>query len=283
VQSPSIRTRLRPRRASRSRFLPLGLAGLAVAFLLIAAALARDHPYGVSGAWTLVFSDNFNGRSVDHGKWEPTRYGHEDGGDAPFDPAVEDAWFSSRNVAVRDGHLVITIRRQAKFISGKTYRFSSGVLQSQQHYLVKPPIYIEARIKVPRCDGCWPAFWMVPKHAWPPETDILEFFGTDSDVRPSFNYHPPGGQPAIGPIKYGERQADYTGGYHTYGLLWDGYKAIPHLDGKAYPLGPNSRRESVQLPEALILNLSVRAGHNPADGSQMLVDWVRAWRPGASH
>lgn len=280
MQSPSIRRRLR---ASRSRFLPLGLAGLAVAFLLIAGAPLRDHPYGVSGTWTLVFSDNFSGHSVDRGKWEPTRYGQEHGGDAPFDPSADDAWFSSRNVTVRDGHLVITIRHQAKVISGQAYRFSSGVLQSQQHYLVKPPIFIEARIKVPKCDGCWPAFWMAPANVWPPETDILEFFGTDSDLRPSFNYHPPGGQPAIGPVKYGQRRIDYTAAYHTYGLFWNGYKAIPYVDGNAYPLGPRSRRETVQLPEALILNLSVRAGRNPRGGSQMLVDWVRAWRPGDSH
>jgi beta-glucanase (GH16 family) len=272
VQSPGIR---------RSRLLGLGLAGVAVAFLLIAGVPLGDHPYGMSGTWTLVFSDNFSGHSVDRHKWEPTRYGREYGGDAPFQPSADDAWFSSRNVAVRDGHLAITIRRQAKLISGKTYRFSSGVLQSQQHYLVKPPVYIEARIKVPKCNGCWPAFWMAPAHVWPPETDIFEFFGTDSDVRPSFNYHPPG-RPQVGPIKYGERRGDYTGSYHTYGLFWDGYTATPHIDGESYPLGPKSRRDTVQLPQGLILNLSVQSGGQPPDGAQMLVDWVRVWRPGAS-
>jgi beta-glucanase (GH16 family) len=271
----------RDRKAVWQSLAPLGLAALAVALLLIAATPLSNHPYGLSGTWTLAFSDNFGGRSIDRTKWEPNRYGKEHGGDAPFDPAAEDAWFSSRNVAVRDGHLVITIRRESKSISGKTYPLSSGVLQSQQHYLVRPPVYIEARIKVPKCDGCWPAFWIEPPNTWPPETDIFEFFGTESHVRPSFNYHPPG-QPQVGPVRYGARRGDYTGAYHTYGLLWDGYKAVPHIDGEAYPLGSKSRRDTVQLPQGLMLNLSVQAGGRPPDGAQMLVDWVRVWRPGAS-
>jgi beta-glucanase (GH16 family) len=269
------------KRVSPSHFLPLGLAGLVVAFLLIAGSPLADRPHGMTGTWTLIFSDNFGGRSLHRSKWEPTRYGHDYGGDAPFDRSADDAWFSSRNVAVRDGHLVITIRREPKSIVGNSYRFSSGVIQSQQHYLVKPPVYIEARIKVPKCDGCWPAFWIVPPHVWPPEMDIFEFFGTQSDARPSFNYHPRG-RPPIGPVKYGERRVDYTGAYHIYGMVWDGYKAVPELDGQAYPLGKPSRTDITQLPQALILNLSVQTGHHPPDGSQMLVDWVRVWRPGAS-
>jgi beta-glucanase (GH16 family) len=242
---------------------------------------AADAPGGMSGTWTLIFSDGFNGRSIDRSKWEPTRYGVEHGGDTPFVPSADDAWFSSRNVAVRDGRLAITIRRASKTLSGMVYRFSSGVLQSQQHYLVKPPVYIEARIKVPKCEGCWPAFWIAAPKQWPPEMDIAEFFGTGSNGRPSFNYHPPE-RPAVGPVKYGERRLDYTAAYHVYGMLWDGYKAVPYLDGQAYPLGEGFRSDITRLPQALILNLSVQAGRNPAVGSQMLVDWVHAWRPGAS-
>jgi beta-glucanase (GH16 family) len=261
--------------------LPLAGAGLAVTFLLIAGVPVADRPEGVTGTWTLVFSDGFDGPLLDRSKWEPNRYGAEHGGDAPFDPSADDAWFSSKNVSVRDGHLVITIRRRPKTLSGKTFRFSSGVVQTQQHYLVRPPVYIEARIKVPRCDGCWPAFWTTRQGVWPPETDIVEFFGTKTDTRPAFNYHPPG-RPAIGPVKYGRRSIDYTAGYHVYGMLWDGYKAVPHLDGDSYTLGLRSRSAITKLPQALIINLSVQSGAHPPDGSQLLVDWVRVWRPGSS-
>ena len=280
MQSPRIRSQQLGDAASRSRPLLLAAAALAMTFLLIAGVQVADRPYGMTGTWTLIFSADFDGHSLDRSKWEPDRYGTDRGGDAPFVPSAEDAWFSSRNVAVRDGHLVITIRRQPKTLSGETYRFSSGVVQTQQHYLVKPPVYIEARIKVPKCDGCWPAFWTAPPNVWPPEMDILEFFGTtDPDTRPSFNYHPPG-KPAIGPIRYGRRHTDYTSGWHIYGMLWNGFKASPHLDGDTYALGRAARTDITKLPQALILNLSVQSGAAPPDGSQMLVDWVRVWRPG---
>jgi hypothetical protein len=65
-------------------------------------------------------------------------------------------------------------------------------------------------------------------------------------------------------------------------MLWDGYKAVPHLDGDSYTLGLRSRSKITKLPQALIINLSVQSGAHPPDGSQLLVDWVRAWRPGAA-
>jgi beta-glucanase (GH16 family) len=282
VQSLRIRSRRQRKAIWRGHLLPLAVAGLAAAFLLIAGGPVAERPDGMTGTWTLVFSDDFSGASLDRTKWEPNRYGVENGGDAPFSPSADDAWFSSKNVSVRDGRLALTIRPQLKTLSGKTYRFSSGVVQTEQHYLVKPPVYIEARIKVPKCDGCWPAFWTNPPNVWPPELDIFEFFGTDSHPRPSFNYHLPNKR-AVGPIRYGKRRSDYRANYHIYGLFWDGYKAVPHLDGDSYALGLPSRTQITKLPQALILSLSVQAASNPAPGSQMLVDWVRVWRPGLSN
>jgi len=37
-----------------------------------------------------------------------------------------------------------------------------------------------------------------------------------------------------------------------------------------------------RLDQFLLLNLSVQGGHHPAPGSEMLVDWVRAWSPAPS-
>jgi beta-glucanase (GH16 family) len=255
------------------------VAALAAAFVL-ATGVVRRHPDGMSGTWTLVFSDDFDGSSLDRSKWEPNRYGTDHGGDAPFVRSAEDTWFSDKNVAVRNGNLVITIKHEPKTFSGKTYRFSSGVVQSQQHYLVKTGSYIEARIKVPRCDGCWPAFWTAAPHVWPPELDIFEYFGTETQSRPLFSYHPRTGG-VIGPVPYGNPGMDYRDGFHTYGMLWDGYKALPYVDGDAYDVRAN--RRMTNLKQGLILNLSVERGTNPPPGSQMLVDWVRVWRPGGLH
>jgi beta-glucanase (GH16 family) len=267
-----------------SRLLPKGLvlvgalAALTVVSMLVAAGVFEARPHGLTGTWSLVFSDEFDGNSLDRTKWEPNRYGKDGGGDAPFNPSADDAWFSRENVRVRDGKLVLTLKREPRTLEGKTFAYSSGVVQTEQHFLVKPGSYIEARLKVPKCDGCWPAFWTAAPNVWPPELDILEFFGTDTQARPAFNYHPPKGRP-VGPIEYGNGSVDYTTSYHVYGMLWDGYKAVPRLDGERYP---GTRGEMTQLAQALILNLSVQTGHTPPPGSEMRVDWVRVWRPGGS-
>lgn len=254
------------------------VAALVAAFM-IATGAGTPQPYGVSGTWTLVFKDDFNRSSLDRSKWEPDRYGKNPGQDPPFDPRAEDAWFNQSNVSVRDGKLAITLRSEPRTLAGRRYRFSSGVVQTQQHYLLQPGAYIEARIKVPDCDGCWPAFWTAPPNVWPPELDIFEFFGTGVQSRPKFNYHLPDGG-AIGPFLYGKRTTDYRHGFHVYGMSWDGYQAVPHVDGDAYAVG--ARSGITKLPQAIILNLSVQAGHDPRPGAQMLVDWVRVWRPGSS-
>jgi beta-glucanase (GH16 family) len=254
------------------------IVALTVLLMVIASGVLEPRPHGLTGTWTLAFSDSFDGRSLDGGKWEANRHGRDDGGDAPFDVDADDAWFTDNNVSVRDGKLVITLKREPKTIDGKIYPFSSGVVQTAQHYLVRPQAYIEARIKVPKCNGCWPAFWTTAPDEPTSQLDILEFPGTDLQTRPTFNYHAPGIGP-LGPTVYGEPSKDYTDGYHLYGLLWDGYKAVPRLDGEAYR---GVTRDMTQLPQALILNLSVQSGSKPPAGTRMLVDWVRVWRPGTS-
>jgi beta-glucanase (GH16 family) len=254
------------------------LAALAIISILVTAGALERRPHGLTGTWRLDFSDEFDGDSLDTTKWEPNRYGKDGGGDAPFNPSADEAWFSSENVGVRDGKLVLTLKRRPRTLDGKTFSYSSGVVQTQQHYLIRPWSYVEARIEVPKCAGCWPAFWTAAPNVWPPELDILEFFGTDTQSRPAFNYHPPHGR-AVGPIEYGRSSVDYTAGYHIYGMLWDGYRAVPRLDGESYS---GTRGNMTRLPQALILNLSVQTGSTPPRGSEMRVDWVRVWRPGGS-
>lgn len=233
-------------------------------------------PDGSSGSWTLAWHDEFDGPGLDRDRWQPNRYG-VDGGDAPFVPAAEEAWFSPSMVDVEDGNLVLTIRTDPRRLHGRTYQFSSGVVQSTESHSVRPVTYVEARLSVPECDGCWPAFWLTPLDRWPPEIDILEFYDSAQHRRPSFNYHLPlGGR--SGPVEYGDPAVDYRQGFHTYGVLWDGERAVPYVDGQPYPAAA-ADRAMTELPSMVILNLSVLAGHQPPDGSQMRVDWVRVWTP----
>lgn len=226
-------------------------------------------------------SDEFNGTSLDSSKWASQRGAAPGYGD-PFNPDNEDAFFKTANTTVTNGNLTFTIKKESTTSNGRTYPYSSGVVQSGRSYSFPPGSYIEANIKVPSCNGCWPAFWTLDTpvdHHWPPEIDIFEFFGTQSDKKPQFNYHwAANGHQQSGVKPYGNL-SDYTGTYHIYGLYWDGSKLVPYVDGVAYPNAASGASNITKANQYIILNLSVQKGGQPAIGSQMMVDWVRVWKP----
>jgi beta-glucanase (GH16 family) len=232
-------------------------------------------PTGVPGDWRPVFSDGFLGPKLDRAMWQPSRYGGSATGEAPFNPSIENAWFSTENVAVRDGALVLTLEERSRRLHGREYAYSSGVVSSAPGVLLEEGSYIEARIRVPRCDGCWPAFWAVPPDAWPPEVDIMEYFNTGTQERPMFNYIDPSDE-RTGPEAYGPADLDGREAWHVYGLLWTGERLVPYLDGQPAP----EVAATEDLPDrglSVILNLSVRDGMTPDTDAAMQVDWVRVW------
>lgn len=230
----------------------------------------EDHTLA-SAMTTLVFSDEFDGTTLDSGKWNTGRYAPSTSGDAPFNPLIESAYYSSSQVTVSNGNVHLTLRPSIATIEGKTYSYASGLIQSEHHFSLTPGTYVESRIKADSCSGCWDAFWAQPARQWPPEIDIFEFFQPEST--PKYNFHPlAGGESGV--TDYGEPGASYLDQYHTYGLYWDGVDATPYLDGKPYATQPADTQTAMYL----IFNLTVYAGHSPATGSEMSIDWVRVWR-----
>lgn len=261
-------------------------AGVVVA-LVAALLIGRSYPAeggagtagGPPGKWTEVFADEFDGAALDPAVWSTDRA--DRGGRrlaaVPFNPVIEDAWFDSANAALVDGNLALTVERQSRTLFGRDYSFSSGMVQTTPAVPLVPTRYVEARIRFPGCPGCWPAFWLHPLDRWPPEIDIAEFQESGSESRPSFNYIDPS-EEKTGPDAYGDPDADYRDEFHTYGVLWDGERAVPYIDGVAQE-AQTARGEMTSLPMMIILNLSVRGGYTPEPGVQMLVDWVRVWEP----
>jgi len=228
-------------------------------------------PTAPGGFMKLAFADEFNGSSVDTTKWYPSRDGYSDGA---FNPATEGAYFNPTNATVADGVLSLTIKSDPESVWGTNYAWSSGCTTSK--YQFGALAYVEARIYVPTSDGLWPAFWSVPTGQWPPEVDMFEFFDTSGQSRPSFNYHPTaGGQ--TGPSMYGAHGVDYRTSWHIYGLLRQGAKLTPYLDGIAYPSVAVSGADT--LNQAIILNLSAYAGSHPTMGTAMKVDYVHVYTP----
>ena len=187
---------------------------------------------GVPAHWKQVFADDFDAATLDRSVWQPDRSGEKAG--VPFNTDIEDGWFSPANVSVADGSLVFTIGSDDRTIHERTYGYSSGMVQSNAAIPLTPSRYVEARIRFPKCDGCWPAFWLHPLDRWPPEVDIAEYLESGTKSRPGFNYFDADGK-KIGLREYGQRGVDYRDEFHTYGVLWEGDRLVPYLDGVALP------------------------------------------------
>ncbi|WP_157943945.1 glycoside hydrolase family 16 protein [Blastococcus atacamensis] len=233
------------------------------------------------GDWNQVFGDEFDGERLDPDVWDTDRAdrGGDDLAAVPFNPVIEDAWFDPDNATLADGNLVLTVEEEQRSLFGQDYAYSSGMVQSTPALTLEPTRYVEARIRFPGCSGCWPAFWLHPQGQWPPEIDIAEFLESGSESRPSFNYIQADEQ-KTGPDMYGDPDVDYRDDFHTYGVLWDGVKAVPYVDGVAQD-ALTADENMTSVPMMIILNLSVRGGYQPPPGVSMLVDWVRVWEPSA--
>lgn len=119
--------------------------------------------------YRLVWSDEFNGSALDEKAWNI-----EVNGDGGGNQELQ--FYRRENVAVADGNLVITARRE----NYSNRSFTSGRVNSRKKAAFRHGI-IQARIKFPRtANGLWPAYWMMGNDysevGWPRcgEMDIVE-------------------------------------------------------------------------------------------------------------
>lgn len=123
-----------------------------------------------------MWKDNFDGSALNRDYWNVEVNGSGCGNNE-LQYYVDNA----DNVAVRDGNLVITARRQ----DYDGHAFTSGRVNTCGKVGFTYGI-VEARIKLPKtANGLWPAFWMmgddIKECGWPAcgETDVLEMGHAD--------------------------------------------------------------------------------------------------------
>jgi beta-glucanase (GH16 family) len=259
----------------------LSLVAAMTATLVVVVVTLQTRPLelvGPEGHWSLAFREEFNGDRLNTQVWKPNRFGG-DTTDGAFNPAGEDAAFAPKNVRVMDGELKLVLTAVPALIDSRQYPFTSGAVMSQGAAVVKEGDYVEARGRVPRGAGLWPAFWAVTDNSWPPEIDGFEYFDSATQARPAFNYHATDGKQS-GPSTFGRDGDDYREGWHDYGWLRQGSVLTPYLDGIPYPAASASGVDARDY--FIVLNLSVVRGARPELGpgkSELRVNWVRIWKP----
>jgi beta-glucanase (GH16 family) len=233
--------------------------------------------------WQLDWHDEFDGAALDHAKWV------EETGD-PKNGNDEKQFYTARpeNLRVENGMLVIEARREQH--GGMDY--TSARIKTQG--LVERTYgRYEARIKIPRGQGIWPAFWMLGADCgpvpWPHcgEIDIMENIGKEPAIVHG-TLHGPG---YSGEHAFGKPQAldkgTYADDFHVYAVEWEPGEIRWYRDAILYHTARPALVKGVwpfERPFFVILNLAV-GGYWPgyADATtplpqQMLVDWVRVYQ-----
>ena len=233
----------------------------------------------------LIFSDEFNG--VAGTKPDPAKWTIDTG----TGQNNELQFYTNNNNANMNGagQLVIEARREAA--GGRQYTSHRMNTGSKFHFQYGR---VEARIRVPKGNGFWPAFWMMGAdfltgRPWPynGEIDIMEVLGRNT-LESYTTLHAPAYNGGGG---YGFKftSADLSTDFHVYAAEWDSNGIRFYLDNTLTFTASKATVEATRGPWVydhpfyVILNLAVGGDFpGPVDAttpfpSQMVVDYVRIY------
>ena len=243
------------------------LLALSVASLLAGCTATVEEGGGefiepVDTGWELVWSDEFDGDTIDRDKWDfdINCWG---GGNEERQCYTD----STRNASLVDGRLVITAIKEASEgpalplhmraeaddpDATATKPFSSARMVTRGKAAWKYG-KIEVRAKLPQGQGTWPAIWMLPEDnvygGWAKsgEIDILEAVNLGVECPKSKGCEDGGENTILGTLHFGGAWPDndlasteisypeiLDGEFHTFGVLWGEGVFVWTVDGKPF-------------------------------------------------
>ncbi len=259
--------------------------------------------------WELIWSDEFDGDSLDASAWG-LQLG--DGSDFGLDRwgNNEQQWYTAENVSVADGNLTITAKSDEP---REGFCCTSARLRTLGKFGLKYG-RIEARIQAAAGQGLWNAFWMLPTNSpyggWASsgEIDIMEVVNAATDAEGiwlSLHY---GFAWPLNQVTNMHQHEDPmlealnpSGGFHVYAVEWEEDEIRWYIDGNHYmTVGSDhwysyfyaGQQRGYEVGEGaapfdsefhLLLNLAV-GGNGPgavdsaALPSEMVVDYVRVYQ-----
>jgi beta-glucanase (GH16 family) len=237
--------------------------------------------------WFLVWSDEFN--LPDGSRPDPTKWGYDTGGNGWGNNELEYYTSRTNNARIEGGALVIEALQES--YGGRNYTSARLLTKAKWSWTYGR---IEARIKIPRGQGLWPAFWMLGTNidsvGWPTcgEIDIMENIGRETNMVHGTAHGPgySGGNGIGGPfVLPGAAVAD---DFHVVAIEWQTNRIRWFIDNQPYfMVTPTSLPSGTQWvfnqPQFVLLNVAV-GGNWPGnpDGTtvfpqRMTVDYVRVY------
>ena len=266
----------------------LRLVAAPAALLVVGTMVVAPASQAATDGVLATFTDDFNGAAgsgVDGSKWV-----HETGDNVNNH---ERQWYTGGNAnAVLDGqgHLVITAKKENPANYNCWYgrcQYTSARLNTSGKFSSTYG-HVEARMKLPRGQGMWPAFWMLGTNigsvGWPNcgEVDIMENVGFEPTTVHGTIHGP--GYSGSGGIGAGYGGPNFSDAFHTFAVDWSANKIVWSVDGHVYqtrtPADLGGRSWAFNHPFFIILNLAV-GGYWPGDPNsstqfpqQLVVDYV---------
>ncbi len=193
---------------------------------------------GILDDYELVFSDEFNGDSLDTSKWNTSYLWGDDliinSEEQHYVDINNDPDFGFNPFTFDGESLTINSIKTPDSLLEKAngQQYLSGVITSYDAFKFTYG-YVEARAKMPFGKGYWPAFWLLNAYYVDdkPEIDIMEFIGDDQDVvYHTYHYYDSDGNlrstksdPSVG--------IDFTSDFHTFAVEWSPSTIVFYVDG----------------------------------------------------
>jgi beta-glucanase (GH16 family) len=242
-----------------------------------------------AGGWELNWSDEFNGTSLNTQDWmirvAPARWVNNE--EQRYTDGQNQA---SSNIFTKNGYLILEARKSGEITSGRI----EGMNKKSFRYG-----RMEARARMPKSQGYWPAIWMLGVGGgWPScgEIDIMEGKGQQINWTSSAFHSSLGTPTAWGnytmPDSVVQRTGNVHDSFHIYALEWTTDSLRWYFDQKNLLTLTKAGKPGIPIDKDYywILNVAVGGSFPGASNSttifpeSMVVDYVRVlkWNPSVS-
>jgi beta-glucanase (GH16 family) len=268
---------------------------ISIGFVTFAVIAGAVFPSPAQATFSLVWSDEFNGSSLDTNNW------NIDIGDGC--PSLcgwgnnELQYYRAENIAVSGGNLVIT--SLAEPFGGRGYTSGKVTTKNKQTFLYGR---IEMRAKIPTGGGIWPAFWMMPQDdvygGWAAsgEIDIMESANETTSIGGTLHFGGSWPNNTSSGGSYSLGGTNFADDFHIYTVEWEPDEIRWYVDGVLYSTktsaqwytdaAPGNPRAPFDQAFYIILNTAVGGNYTGCTTSscitasfpqQYLIDYVRVY------
>lgn len=229
--------------------------------------------------WVLSFQDEFNDGKLDDRKWSTLPYFGQ-----PYHPAHRYQYYCSDCFAFTDSTIRIPVVQEEKTFDGVAIPYGVGLLDNYKVFDQQYG-YFEIRCRIPIGPALWPAFWLVSRHAWPPEIDIFEFYTSRHTRKLYSNLHWRNtSKKKKRPNQWKEKEhklPDPSELFHVYACEWNEKEIKWYFDNIQIRKQKNDTSE-FKYPMHITINNAVQNNDDLKNGKALLpawfdVDYVRAY------